>query len=76
MEYKIIVGSSPLDLEIQVNDLLKNGWELHGSMGSSVLSFSFSNENFPEYYQPMIRKPPKVIKNHATPKFSTTSKAF
>lgn len=72
MEYKIVSSGSHIDIEFQVNELLKSGWEPHGSMGSTV----FPNDNYVEFYQPMIRKPPKVIKNHATPKFSTTSKAF
>ena len=72
MEYKIVGGGSTTDLEFQVNELLKSGWEPHGSM----ISVAPPKDYYIEYYQPMIRKPPKVIKNHATPKFSTTSKAF
>ena len=72
MEYKIVSGGSHIDLEVQVNDLLKNGWEPHGSMGYTI----FPSDNYVEFYQPMIRKPPKVIKNHAQGRFSTTSKTF
>ena len=72
MEYKLIISGSPTDLEIIVNDLLKNGWEPHGDLKIIM----YMPDNYPEYYQPMIKKPAKITKNHITPKFSTTSKAF
>lgn len=66
MEYKIVSSGSHTDIEFQVNDLLKSGWEPHGS-----LAIARDEKHQLCLFQPVTRKEKKI---KATVK--TTKPAF
>ena len=64
MEYKIVYGDSPSDINTKVNEMINNGWELVGSHQVVIRReqnrFSGSQHmdtlNQLEYTQTMIKK--------------------
>ncbi len=65
MQYKIVNSSTSMDIELQVNDLLENGWELYGEL--KVITYTSGDVNFEffEYNQTMVKRDPveKLRKN-------------
>ena len=54
MKYKIVYDSSAITVQDQVNDLLKAGWELYGSLCVSVAIGEFTQKYI--YAQALIKK--------------------
>ena len=54
MEYRLAGADTPQDLVKRVNELLAEGWKLHGGMTVSRLNVGRSSE-VDIMYQPMVR---------------------
>lgn len=61
-EYKVVFGINARDLEVKVNNCLKEGWRICGSMqvhlldsNSSKSTSSESTTHFSNLLQPMVR---------------------
>ena len=50
-EYKIVEGNGRYPVESEVNKLLAEGWELHGSISTVA-----DEKGTVHYYQPMVKR--------------------
>lgn len=61
-EYQIVIDTDPASLQAKVNDLIKQGWQPHGSLTAYMFVESLANDGisrtncYPEFCQPMVKK--------------------